>query len=329
MKTRLNRLSAGVLVAAGLVGSGAAQAAPFQIGDVFAALVGEVQHYNSAGTLQDTYTTGGGSFNTGMAFDGTGNLYVTNFGINQVSQLAGPNDPHTQTLFASQAGNPEMIVFDASGNAYVSSANSGLIAMYGPGGGAPLDTVDVGARADFIDLAADQNTLFYTTESNFIGMYDFAGDTFLGNFASGYSCTTGGGVNTFALRLLDDGGALAAIGGCVARFDSTGNKIQEYDVGGVNGFFALNLDADGTSVWSGSFNNGTLYKFDVDTGDLLQTISTGAGASSLFGVAVFGEVTQGGPPPDVSVPEPDTLLLLSAAGLIAFGLTRRRRFAKL
>ncbi|MEX2494738.1 MAG: PEP-CTERM sorting domain-containing protein [Woeseia sp.] len=323
MNRRLKKFLASALVAAGLVGSGGVQAAPYQVGDVFAALAGAVQHYDSSGTLLDTYITGGGSFNTGMAFDATGNLYVTNFGINQVARLAGPDDPHTETLFATQSGNPEMIVFDASGNAYVSSANSGLIAKYGAAGGAPLDSVDVGARADFIDLAADQNTLYYTTEGNFIGTYDFAGDTDLGNFASGYTCDGGGSINTFALRLLDDGGVLAAVNSCVARFDSAGNKIQEYDAAGVSGFFALNLDADGTSVWSGSFNTGTLYKFDIDSGALLQTINTSS--SSLFGVAVFGEVTQGAPPDDeMTVPEPGTLLLLGAT-MFGFGLSRGRR----
>ena len=58
-----------------------AQAAPFSTGDVFAALSGQVQHYSAAGALLGTYTTGGGSFNTGMAFDATGNLFVTNFGV--------------------------------------------------------------------------------------------------------------------------------------------------------------------------------------------------------------------------------------------------------
>lgn len=299
----------------------AAHAAPFVIGDVFAALPGSVQHYNSGGTLLETLTVGS-SFNTGMAFDAAGNLYVTNFGNNQVIKVTGPADPHTNSLFASQGGQPESIVFDAAGNSYVSSASTGLIAKYGPAGGAPIGSVDVGSRADFIDLAADQNTLFYTTESNFIGRYNFSGNTALTNFASGYSCSTGGGINTFALRLQSGGGALAAVNGCVLRFDTAGNVVKEYDITGVNGFFALNLDSDGTSFYTGSFSNGNLYKFDIDSGSLLKTIATG-GSSGLFGVAVFGEITVGGPGPG-TVPEPGSLALIVTALFGCVALRRRR-----
>lgn len=40
----------------------------------------------------------------------------------------------------------------------------------------------------------------------------------------------------------------------------------------VDGWFALNLDPDGSSFWSGSFNVGILRKFNISSGALLEGI---------------------------------------------------------
>ena len=66
---------------------------------------------------------------------------------------------------------------------------------------------------------------------------------------------------------------------------------------------------------------GLLHKIDIATGTLLQTINTGS-AGQLFGVAIFGEETAGGPGP--SVPEPGVLLLMSL-GLFGLAFSGRRR----
>jgi hypothetical protein len=159
--------------------------------------------------------------------------------------------------------------------------------------------------------------MYYTSEGRAIQRFDVGTNTQMTNFA-----TLGGGGNAFALRLLADGGLLVADNGNVKRLDSTGAQIQTYDIAGVDGWFALNLDPNATSFWSGSFSNGNLYKFDIATGALLQTIATGSG--SLFGVSVFGEITQGGPP--TTVPEPGTLALLGV-GLLGVASRRKLRQA--
>jgi hypothetical protein len=298
-------------------------AATFAVGDVFASVNnGLVRQFSSAGVLKDTLNAGGSGFTTGSASDAAGNFYVTNFSQNAVYKFTNGGS-NTGTLWISSAQMPgtasaESILFDMAGNAYVGHADgNGDITKHTSAGGAAIASFNVGVGprgSDWIDLAADQTTMFYTSEGTNIRRFDLATNTQLTDFTAG----AGTGAPKYALRILSDGGVLVADQNTgVRRFNSAGVLVQTYTVAGVVGWFSLNLDPDGTSVWSGSFSNGNLYKFDIATGALLQTINTGAGSGNLFGVSIFGEITQGGGAP---IPEPSTILLLGAGlgGMIAF-----------
>lgn len=282
-------------------------AAPFVTGDVFAAVgSGEVFHYDKDGNFIETLNTTLSGFTTGMAFDAAGQLYVTNFSANAVT-VFDTNGVRTGT-FGSGYATPESIVFDLAGNVYVGNLGNGIRKYDSTGTfqGTVIDT-----RVDFFDLSADQSTFVFGQEGNVVRTVSNAIPGVAGaDFATGLA-------QAFAMRFLPTGGLLVADRNDIKSFDATGALIDTYDAAGFDFWFALNLDPDGTSFWSGDVTSGVLSKFDIATGNVIQSISTGRGGN-LFGVAVFGEITVGGPPTGV-IPEPSTyglaaigLLLLSA-----------------
>jgi hypothetical protein len=257
-----------------------AVAVPFQKGDVFAAVNnGQVQHYNSSGGLLEILDTGLGGYTTGMAFDSSSNLYVTDFTARNVSVFN--NTGALLGTFGSGYSTPESILFNATGTAYVGNLGNGIRKFDSTGNF--LDTVYT-LRTDWIDLASDQCTMFITDEGTNIMRYNVCTKTSLPDFATGLT-------HDFALRILPDNGVLVADSSNIKRYNNTGSLVQTYDVAGQDGWFALNLDPDGTSFWSGDMNSGKFFKFDIASGTVLNSVDTGKGGNNLFGLVVKGELT--------------------------------------
>lgn len=337
-------LRAAIVVAAtaligGIAGSAMA-GATYGKGDVFVAVSnGQVQWHNPDGSLVTTLDDTTGGFTTGMAFDGGGNLYVTDFsGGGENTNGAKPNSANApggagvgtvsvfdtsgtlQGTFGSGYANPESILFDKSGNAYVGNAGGNFVLKFDAGGNL-LDsfTMDAEARGiDWIDLAADQCTLFYTSEGTSVKRFDVCSGQQLGDFSTGLT-----GANAYALRLLPSGGLLVADTQNIVRLDSGGNVIQTYDKEGEDGWFALNLDPNGTSFWSADFNTADVVKFDIASGDEEQSFNTGTGSQTVFGLTVFGEITVGGggDSADLSVTKTDSPDPVLVDGLFTYTIT--------
>ncbi|MBI1923381.1 PEP-CTERM sorting domain-containing protein [Candidatus Poribacteria bacterium] len=332
-----------------------ASALPINIGDVFATTArtalnqlgdelkfGQIKHYDKDLNLLETLETNELGYVAGMAFDASLNLYATsgffaeNFGganTGTILRFKASDGSLLGTFGSGYSQYPESILFDAAGNVYVGNVAIDVtnpadrdIRKFSPTG-SPLTQFDVEIEdqgSDWIDLAADQKTMFYTSEGRRIMRYDVSTGTQLPDFVT--LPTDIINQKAFALRLLGDGGLLVADSVNIKRLDSSGAVVQTYDASGADGWFALNLDPDGTSFWSGAFNTDTFYKFDIDTGvgidNYLTSTNTLGGGGTLFGFTVAGEITQA----QSIIPEPGSWLLFSV-GLLALAgaLIRRRR----
>jgi hypothetical protein len=167
--------------------------------------------------------------------------------------------------------------------------------------------------ADWIDLSGDQRTLFYTSAGRRIMRFDTFANVQLADFANLSDIDVSHG-QLFALRLLGNGNVLVADNVNIKLLNPAGVVIKTYDLDVADGFashdnwFSLNLDPDGESFWSGDGRTGLIHKFNIQTGQRLASFPPVAEgyADTLFGVAIFDEITQG------STQCRDTVLAMSA-----------------
>jgi len=269
----------------------------FNVGDVFGAIGnGRYNHFSPTGTLLETLNDTRGGFNTtGMCFDPAGNMYGTNLSSNSMAKFS-----NTGTLLASTFGsfsaNPESCLITAGGTVMYTSevAGTGDILKLSLPTGTQLANYNV-PRSDWIDLAADGCTMFYSDEGAAIHRFNVCTNTALTDF-------TTVGPAFYALRILPNGDVLAAAQSSVKRFNSSGTEITPaYTASGEGFFFALNLDPDGTHFWSGGISSGTIYKFNLTpVGQPVLSFSSQisqGGGNQLAGVAVFGENIVSNPTP--------------------------------
>ena len=319
--TKITCLAAGLLVCAG-----ASFAAALGDGDVFASVGnGKVNEYTQAGVfVQQLDTTHAGAFTTGSGFFGlNGNFYVTDFNANAVTQFSGATGALVGDFGSGYNADPESILFDGGSHVWVGQADGTHHLLEFNSSGTLLNTFAPATQdrgTDWIDLASDQHTMFYTSEGNAIMRFDTATSTQLSNFNS-VAMT---GAAAYALRITGNGDVLVADSSAVDLFNSSGTLIKTYTPGdSAGGLFSLNLDPDGTSFWTGDFNNGRLWKIDIASGTILEDFSTGS--SELFGVSVKGEITVS------QTPEPSQLVMsMVLVGLLAaVGYWRKRKAAEI
>lgn len=272
----------------------------WNVGDVYAGVSGgQYNVYDNAGVFKETISDGLGGSTTGCAFNNSlDKLYTTNFSNTKVVAYNDAS-PHTiaQTIdtgAVSPGGHSESVIFADNGDFYVGHPDGNKdIQRYDAAGvyQQSYDVVIESRGSDWMDLASDQKTMFYTSEGGLVKRYDVSGvGAQLTDFASI------GGVS-YALRLLPpgdgSGGLLVAHTADIKRLDGTGAVAQTYDVTGENSWFALNLDPNGTSFWAGDFGTNNFYRFNIATGAI--EVGPIASGGSLFGLCVKGELTAAQP----------------------------------
>ncbi len=268
----------------------------FTPGDVFVGTdQGKIKRFTPAGALVETLQTGMSSTVTGMCFDGIGNLYATDFDFGTLSLFdnSGALVAGTWGLPFGSGSGPESCVVDAAGDVYVGQADGNRDVLKFSPTGAPLQSYNVAIEdrgSDFIDMAADQKTLYYTSEDIHIKRYNVSTIFQQSDFAtSPFRC--------YALRIRANGEVIAACGPVVIRFSATGTILNQYGISGISTNFALDLDPDGTTFWAGDFGNGKVARVDISTGAIVSQFNAG---SPVRGLRVYPGVTSSKATPTIT-----------------------------
>ncbi|MHB8861524.1 MAG: putative Ig domain-containing protein [Pirellulaceae bacterium] len=284
----------------------------FSPGDVFVSVGSgtKVERYDHDLNFLDFLDTQTAQTTAGMAFDSSDNLYVTGFSSSNISRIEPAGTTSRPSPFATSdpVSSPESIVFDAAGNFYVGQADGTRDILKFSPDGILLDRFDVlrdDRGSDWIELAADQTTMFYTSEGRDVLRYDLNTHTQLPRFARLP------GPHAYALRILPDNTVLVADSDRVVRLDESGQVIHTYTAPGVTDFFALNLDPDGTTFWSASIINSqfpnsianAVFQFDISSGSILKSRQL-PDIRALSGIAVLGETAAGTSRIDVVADDP-------------------------
>src|SRR5581483_9316229 len=179
---------------------------------------GQVKQFDRTGNFLKTLNTNQGGSTTGMAFDRFAALYVTDFTAGTVSKFNG-NGNLAGSFGAGYNCQPESITFDSSGNAYVGQTGCSRAILkfdaYGnlQAGYAVKNEVE---GSDWLDLAPDQCTIYYTSQGTSVFRFNACTQQQLSTFTT--SLTTGLG-----LRILPDSSVIVADKQDIIHFDASGS----------------------------------------------------------------------------------------------------------
>jgi hypothetical protein len=187
---------------------------------------GEIREYTPAGVLVQTLRlpsgTTDGAAPAGSAFDAGGAFYVADLLLDAIFEFDA-NGAFVGTFGSGLTDAPESIVFDAAGDAYVGLSRNVNQVRKLAANGSPLDSFVVGLDSvsgpGWIDLASDQRTLLYTSDTFDVAAYDVVSDTQL---PDPWFDDQGA---TAALRITPAGDILASNFDSVIRIDPSNGTI--------------------------------------------------------------------------------------------------------
>ena len=273
----------------GMVFGSPAGPSAFQTGDIMLSMSnGGVQWRRHDFTLVKVLTSAHGFFDTpdagqakGMAFDSSGNFYVTHW---YGTQLLGGGDYGNDVVWFDRYGNgstyfgsgyscnPTSILFDASGNAYVGHADCSTQVLKFDSSGNPLAQYSLAVEnrgTEHIVLDPNQCTMYYTSEGGDVKQFNVCSNTQMPNFNTAPLPDAAEGGQQFAL--LPGGGMLVADFSVIAMLGPSGNLVTTYGISPGHCWLGMALDPDGTSFWASDWCSSVITRFDMATGSVIET----------------------------------------------------------
>ncbi len=240
---------------------------------------GQVARFSRSGNPQPALNSNQGGSITGMAFDAVENLYSTDFTADTVSRFSGNGTP-MGTFGSGYNCKPESMVFDQAGNAYVGQTGcSHALLKFDAYGNleAAYSVTTEQEGSDWIDLAPDQCTIYYTSQGASVLRYNVCTKQQLSPFATGLN-------TALAVKILPDGSVLVADKQDIVRFDSAGRKIMTYNASGESCWVGLALDSDNASFWATDYCSSDVVQFNINSGNEVSKFNSGTAANTVYGV---------------------------------------------
>ncbi|MCX6622805.1 MAG: hypothetical protein NTY38_17415, partial [Acidobacteria bacterium] len=231
----------------------------------------------------------------GMAFDSSGNLFVTHWygddsSGNNVVKFDGNGNAKAHFGDGFDC-NPSSIVFDNSDNAYVGHADCSTQIFKFDSSGQRLTQYNVAVESrgsGHIILDPNQCTMYYTSEGPNVKRFDVCDNTQMPDFNKEPLPDPAGGAHQFSQ--LPGGGMLVADFSVIASLDAFGNFVRTYDAPGSNCWLGMALDSDRTSFWASDWCTSTVTRFDIASGDVIESHVADDGGFMVKQIAIPGNI---------------------------------------
>jgi lysophospholipase L1-like esterase len=279
---------------------------PIAKGDIVASLAnGQVNEYSPSGTLVQTLISNA-TTPTGSAFDEAGNLYVTEFGGNDILKVDASTGAVSVFSNDSILGDgtsfnaPESIAFGPGyTRMYVSDANRD-----GANGGIHIIDTATGKGVGFLPLPSSSGSEG-TGESDWLA-FNHAGTLFMTNEnpsqgimqvdpSSGDIVQPSLVANLpnygYALSFDANGNMWLSDTSSVLEYDPSGKLINTITNPSFQTVFSAVFNPPYNTVYAGDLSSGNIFTYDLH-GNLLNTFNVGSGVD---GLSVAGTVVAPGP----------------------------------
>jgi streptogramin lyase len=243
-------------------------------------------------TIGVTYTGGGMTDSGGLAVDGSGDIWVANFGNYHgvsISELNPVGTPLSGSGFTGGGlDSPDGIAIDASGNVWLANFSNNSLSKFSSLGVALSGSGYTGGGLnDPSALAIDTSGNVWVTNFNGPSLSKFSS---LGVALSGSGYTGGGLSGPYGVAVSTSGDVwIANLGTVLSRFDSSGSPVagSPYSGGDIDDPLAVAIDASG-NIWLADY---TPWISEFSSSGIARSPSngyTGGGVDHPGSIAIDG-----------------------------------------